>query len=190
MRACWIMVAVLAASGGALAQEPAPAVPIQVDDVVEVAGVGADELFQRAQEWAARTFGERVVRATDAEANVLVGRALIPFPTTTLNQDAYADGRIHYAVRVEAREGRYRLTLDGFQHEASGALAVGGGKSFGLLTTGETPTPEACAGMGRCTTKWHVRMFSILRAKAQGEAAMLRDSLKAAMSAPSTKAAW
>lgn len=103
------------------AQTPAP---LPVDSlthkitytgVVLVAGASKAELYSRAREWFAATFGssKAVLEMDDREAGKLIGKAYAQFDFSGVFGQSlpWAMWRV---IKVEVKDGRYRYTLDGF----------------------------------------------------------------------------
>lgn len=199
----------VAPSSADLASDEAEAeeadLPYGTRSVVEVPGLGAEEIYAKASVWMAGALGRggHALELQDRQSRVLVGRGEIAYRWPTLVASATAPGVIRYVVKVEAKEGRYRITISDFVHDNPGRPAgavdlflprsevVEGVVTFGLITQGETPTREACAAMfGGCGSLWHRNVFANMREVARDEAFRLHEGLKKVMLQPVVDDAW
>ena len=115
----------LAVASPAAAQMAAWVNPLPVDStthlitytgVVQVPGATQAELYSRAREWFATTFGssKAVLEMDNAAAGKLIGHAYAPFEMAFgLGHTAqYAMWR---QLKIEVKDGRYRYTLSDFE---------------------------------------------------------------------------
>ena len=79
-------------------------------EAVEVQGVSADELFNRARSWAAASYqpGKYVTQLDDEGSHTLVIKGTTDVPRTT------DQASIHYTLTLETEDGRYRYTIGDF----------------------------------------------------------------------------
>ena len=124
-----VVLTALSPSRAATAQDAAE--PLEIVEVIEVPGVGAEDLFTRAETWFAETFvnSTAVLEVKDKEARRFIGNGVIPYrPTNPVM--ASAVGQVRYTIKVEVKDGRARLSLTNFTHEGDNA-------NIGRLTEGE-----------------------------------------------------
>ena len=115
------MVLVIALVGLAAVAGDAPMTPdgrMVYQKVIETPGISKAELMARARAWSAATWNraDKAVQLDDEEAGKFVARGRLP------------DGML-FTTTIEAKDGRYRYTLDGFQmYGWSFELALENGK--------------------------------------------------------------
>ena len=85
--------------------------------VVQVPGVGKDELFVRAKEWSARNFGDNksTERMNDQAAGTLVAKTewkQPPLSFTDTHSNLYK-----FTVAVYVKDGRYMYRIDDFTYQ-------------------------------------------------------------------------
>lgn len=85
--------------------------------VVPVEGVSKDELFTRAKEWSARSFGDNKIaeRMNDREAGTLIAEAEMkqpPLSFTDTHSNLY-----RFKIAVYVKEGRYKYQIDEFSYQ-------------------------------------------------------------------------
>ena len=202
-RAGLSMALAFAISNGSAATEPTtrsdegeeydhePHEPYAASAVVEVPGVSADDLFRRAQGWMTSGFaayrGE--TRTTDAANRALIGRGSFHYVSKIFMGSAATVGDVSFSVRVETKDGRYRVSISDFVHECTapqrmdvfiGAVPLKPA-SFGLVTW--DPQPLDCSGLRTlgCPTAWSANVMAELRELARQEARDVHQALKAAM---------
>ncbi len=82
---------------------------------VAVAPGSAEELFARSRLWIAENYGstDAVTDFVDEENNVIVVKAIIPI------RNLGSKVMIHHLLKIEAREGRARMTVNRFVYQGS-----------------------------------------------------------------------
>jgi hypothetical protein len=188
---CGLLVASFAAV--TYAQQPTPAPtpprsPLQFQEVVTVEGATRDQLYNSALAWFPEAFrsGKAVLQVQNKEAGQLVGAASERYVSPVFMSGSCITGSLHYHVAVEVKDGRYRYTVDGFEHEGGTPACKMVGISFGLLTTDRT-CPRNVTGVfpGSKETIWND-----LKAKAAALAEVLKKSLRAKLATVATEKPW
>jgi Domain of unknown function (DUF4468) with TBP-like fold len=179
-----LAVACLFASVSRAEDAPPESKPLAFSEVVAVEGATKDQLYSAALAWLGDTFrsAKTVLDVKDKDAGRLVAKPSLAYAPKVFVGSARIKGSVRYAVTVEAKDGKYRYTIDGFTHE--GTPGPGGGPaSFGLLTT-DAKCPYAVDGP---TSGGKQETWEHLKALVKTEADTLTVSLKKRM-ADATKA--
>lgn len=145
--------------------------------VVQVPGASKIELYSRAREWYASTFGssKAVLEMDDKEAGKLIGKAYAQFEFAGAIGKPL-DWALWRTIKVEVKDGKYRYTITDF--------LLGGP----IATPGENPHPiEAwmapTLAKGKQPGKMVLSVIDGTQATGQSEAV----SLQAAMTKPAGK---
>lgn len=103
---------------------------ITYTEVVQVDGVGKNELFLRANEWVVKTFNSAkdVIQLTDKESGKLICKT-ITGATVGKGWNKVVLYPIFYLITIETRDNRYKITASNFIHEYS--ITLGSVKSEG-----------------------------------------------------------
>lgn len=151
-------------------------VKLDLVEVVPVEGVSADDLYNRAEMWISQAFKnpDRVVKYKNKESHQLILNPETPFRYSKLSGSEGVKGPIAYTIKINTREGRYRLEITDCYHKA----AIYG---FGLLTTDSVLLEPKHKGI---TLKWQQNVWTELLATMRKEMAIISASLKAAMVIP------
>lgn len=145
-----------------------------VDTGSTVLSASASELSKRAQNWS----GSKSVKYTKSNCtnngNGVACQATFPYKIKELNPTDKVEGEITMTVTIEAKEGKYRYTINNIKHKASVANASGGD----IYAT----VPE-CGSMSLTDLSWkHIKAAALIDAK------LIADELKAKMAQPSGEA--
>ena len=97
---------------------------VSYSGVVEVPGATKAELYSRAREWFANTFGssKAVLEMDDRESGKLIGNANAETSIDYGGILGTAPTRLWRTIRVEIKEGRYRYTFTNFDMGALSGL--------------------------------------------------------------------
>lgn len=85
---------------------------IEYSDLVLVdSSLTKEKLYLKAKEWFAQSFrsANDVIQMDDKEAGIIVGKGL--FSTR------YTIGNIHFTMKVQVKDGRYKYWISNFRHE-------------------------------------------------------------------------
>ncbi len=189
-----LMEALLAAV--AYAQQPTPTTPIPTptpgplhfQEVVTVEGASRDQLYNAALAWFPEAFksGKAVLQVQNKEAGQLIGTAAETYTSPFLTASSCINGSLRYRVTIEVKDGRYRYTIDGFEHEGGTPRCRSGSISFGPLTT-DRECPRKIKGT------WpgdDVKIWADLKAKGSALAETLVKSLRAKLASAATEKPW
>lgn len=100
----------------------------EYNEVVEVENATADELFNRASEWFARTYGSStdVIKLKDLEQRKIIGKGAFKSYVKVLG--SYTSfGYVHYTISIATKEGKYLYVIDNVYHDGSPHSAASGG---------------------------------------------------------------
>jgi hypothetical protein len=127
MKRQFAVLAMCTLAGVALAKDEAQPFPrdesghARFQDVVQVEGVSAADLYSRAKFWAAKAFvsAKNVIQLDDPASGRLVLKGSLQESYGGLAEGVW----FHFTLTVEVKDGRYRWTLDQFEYSPKG---VGG----------------------------------------------------------------
>ncbi len=134
----------------------------------------ASELVKRAQIWSA----DKPLKYTKSNCantgNNVVCQASFPYKIKELNPTDKVEGEIIMTVTIEAKEGKYRYTINNIKHKATVADASGG-DIYAVV-------PE-CGSMKLTDLSWkHIKAAAFANAK------LIADEVKVKMAQPSGEA--
>jgi hypothetical protein len=136
----------------------------------------AYELAKRAQNWSAdKPAGSKYSKSNcSANGNTAVCQVSFTYKVKELNPTDKVDGEITMTVTIEAKEGKYRYTINNLKHKATIA-DLSGGDIYANI--------PACGSMKLSDISW-----KHIKAAAYADAKMVADDLKAKMDKPSGEA--
>jgi len=155
----------------------------EVTEVIEVPEVTADVLYDRARIWFAESLVDSKdgLELEDRDGHMLLGKATVAYSPTVLASSSHTVGHVRFAVKVQTKDGRVRLTLTNFTHTAN--------TSIGQLTTGDVGTsfPPGCTATNLCKG-WLKQLHSDVKTQAVQGTKGLPGSLAAALRKDAKKA--
>lgn len=157
---------VLVASLTAIAQDK----PLSLSEVIQVEGKNQAQIYGGLREWVATTYvsGKAVTQMEDAATGTIILKANFPFKKSGV-YSAYT-GKIDYTLKLQAKDGRYRVEMSNISHENKPGNASH--CSLGLITTAEK------SGKGGIDKGSHNKMWKEIKQKAAEEFVVLTSSLK------------
>ncbi|HKR03504.1 MAG TPA: DUF4468 domain-containing protein [Bacteroidia bacterium] len=89
---------------------------ITFTEVVKVDSTAASELYSRAKIWFGETFNsaQSVIQTDDANSKTIVGKGGAVYYMNGLTGEKFNAGTIHYMIKVEAKDNRYKYTITDF----------------------------------------------------------------------------
>ena len=146
--------------------------------VVQVPGASQAELYSRAREWFATTFGsaKAVLEMDDREAGKLIGNANGIYYQRFMRKDV--ETTLWRTINVQVKEGRFRYQITNF---ATG-IGVSQDKAY-PVELGFIPASYDKSGNLK---PYMASMYDGVRKSAEAQVASLRD----AMTKPAQKADW
>lgn len=101
------------------AKEQAPGTPLVCDTVMCAPNLTADQIYNNVKVWFANNMrsANNVIQLDDTENKHIIGKANMEFNVNNLTWSSLT-GRIWFTIDIAAREGRYRVKLSDFNHEA------------------------------------------------------------------------
>lgn len=151
--------------------------PMVLNEVVEVESATADQLYAAGQQWFATTYrsAQDVVQLADREDHIIVGRGSINYTAPSVKMSCFT-GTISYTVKLETKDGRYRLSLSGFEHRQKPGNSPT--CRLGLLTTADE-FKSTGLGKGAYNDAWDG-----VRLRADLEAKRIAGSVRGALAKP------
>jgi len=152
---------------------PEPAAPDTSNPLIPAP---AFELAKRAQIWSTdKPAANKYVKSNcSANDNTATCNATFIYKVKDLNPTEKVDGEISMSITIEAKEGKYRYTINNMRHKATDATS-NGGDIFGQVAE--------CGSMKINDLTWKK-----IKSAAFTDAKMVADDLKSKMERPSGEA--
>ncbi len=89
----------------------------EYQEVIEVEGANASEIFQKSKEWIAINYrnSNDVIELADSSQKLIIGSGYFEISMF------FKKGEIRHTLKIEAREGRFRATYNQFSYYSSGS---------------------------------------------------------------------
>ena len=172
MKKCLFLLLVLMAGVNVWGQEE----PIQFDEVIKVEGKGVQELYTTIKLWVATNYNsaQDVIQMDDPESGILVCKGAFDYDNGGGIMGAVLDGWVFYTLKVQVREGRYKVSVGNFTHKANPVKNGVYDWSLGMITTRERAKAKGAVD-GRQKKAWKK-----LKTECEAKAYDLIERLKAA----------
>lgn len=110
-----------------------------VVDTIISTNLSQKEAFQKASEWVATAYNsaQDVVQLSDSESATIIGKGAFNHNYGSSMKYGNVWGTIHYTLIVKCKDGRMRITVQDFKHEAQNKTMIS--KDLGLVNTGAHP---------------------------------------------------
>ncbi|HTA61350.1 MAG TPA: hypothetical protein VK835_02795 [Bacteroidia bacterium] len=145
----------------------APPAEVAPDTTSPLIPAPASELIKRAQNWVGDNKSKQYTKSNCAAGKSTVCQISFPYQIKELNPTDKVEGEITMSVTIDAKEGKYRYTINNIKHKAKVADASGGD----VYAT----VPE-CGSMKLTELSW-----KHIKAAAFADAKIVTDDLKAKM---------
>jgi hypothetical protein len=108
-----VLVSVIVLTAGCAGYKRAPVSELTFDCVVEAPGYTQAQLYDASMLWVASSFKSRkeVLEYNDKASGVIVGNGMVPYPGQGIEYRTRADWKVAFQIKVETKEGRYRMTF-------------------------------------------------------------------------------
>lgn len=136
MKTILVFICALSFTVCAIAQEQGKA--LEFNEVVQQEGKQGKELYPIIKAWVATTFvnSQKVIQMDDPENGVIICKGVFDYRAPGGFIYRYIDGFVNFTLKVQVRDGRYKVTLSDFNHKSSDSR-YGNTWSFGLITNRE-----------------------------------------------------
>ncbi len=106
-------------SNGLSAKDNKAGVPLVCDTVLQAPGLTADQIYNNVKIWFANSMrsANDVIQLDDPASKHVIGKAAIPMNVKNMTWYCLT-GHIRYKIDIAARDGRYRVIMSNFMHEA------------------------------------------------------------------------
>lgn len=103
----------------ASAKEQLPGTPLVCDTVMQAPNLTADQIYNNVKVWFANNMrsANDVIQLDDAANRHVIGKANFEFKVNNMTWGSLT-GVIRFTIDIAARDGRYRVRLSDFTHEA------------------------------------------------------------------------
>ena len=131
--------------------------PLSFAEVIQAEGKSKEAIFSALREWVATRYisGKAVTQMEDTTTGTIILKADYPFEKNGFTK-AY-DGYVHYMLKLQAKDGRFRAEMSSISHDNKPGLAPD--CSLGLLTTAEK------SNKGGINKSFHNKIWKELKAK-------------------------
>lgn len=176
MKKCLFML-LLMVSVCAMGQEK----PLQCDTVIQASGKSVNEIYTEVKAWVATNFksANHVIQMDDPDNGILICKGNFEYnaPGGDLMYGVL-DGWVNFTLQVQVREGRYRVTMGNFTHEAKHVQGGFYDWSLGLITDRERAKAKGAVDFRqkktwkdlkiKCKTKFMEMIISMSQATEKG----------------------
>lgn len=113
--------------------------PIQFDEVVKAEGKSVPELYTTIKMWVATNYNsaQDVIQMDDAQNGILICKGAFEYDNGGGLMGYVLDGWVDYTLKVQVREGRYKVSVGNFVHKANPVKNGTYDWSLGMITTRE-----------------------------------------------------
>lgn len=103
----------------ASAKEQPPGTPLACDTVMQAPNLTADQIYNNVKIWFANNMrsANDVIQLDDISNKHIIGKANIDFKVNNMTWSSLT-GVIRFTIDIAARDGRYRVKISDFTHEA------------------------------------------------------------------------
>jgi len=131
-----VIICLLIFSLGAFSQEQEKS--LEYNEVIQQEGKQVKDLYPVIRAWISTTFinSQKVIQMDDPINGVIICKGGISYRAPGGFTYRYIDGNIDFTLKVQVRDGRYKVTLSDFIHKSSDSR-YGNIWSFGLITNRE-----------------------------------------------------
>ena len=151
--------------------------PIKFDKVIQAEGKNVSVLYPTIRAWVATTFNsaQDVLQMDDAQNGIIICKGNFSYRAPEGMNYRYADGIINFTLKVQVRDGRYKVTMSDFIHKSTNI----NGKKFwsaGLITDS-----DKYSGFGAKDKRWK-KIWPSLQLNCDVQFKSITTSLQAATS--------
>ncbi len=109
---------------------------LSFDKVINVEGVDKQSLYVGVKEWFGLTFksAKSVIEVDDKDAALIIGNSNVDYGRSNIMYACYT-GWLKFTIKIQCRDGRFRVELTNFVHEVKKGNSSG--CELGMLTTAE-----------------------------------------------------
>lgn len=124
----------------ASAKEQLPGTPLVCDTVMQAPNLTADQIYNNVKIWFANNMrsANDVIQLDDISNKHLIGKANIDFKVNNMTWSNLT-GVIRFTIDIAARDGRYRVKIFDFTHEA-----FRDGPKAPYTSMAQIPTSKGC----------------------------------------------
>ena len=144
--------------------------PFTLSKVIQAEGVSKDAIYSAVMGWVGTNFSliSEDTQITDREAGLIVKPAVFNYGKNGIAYVCYS-GRVFYKLKVQVRDGRFKVDLTSFSHGVKAGNAKECG--LGLITEDEEYTNK---GMSK---KYHNEVWADIKKKAEAEAEKIFEAI-------------
>lgn len=150
-------------------------------EVVQVEGATASAIYKNVKKWFAKTYrsAQNVIQYDDVDAEVS-GKGIIPYDEKSLTWAA-ASGLIYYDVIVKVKDGRFKITIENFNHRSTHPTYADKWSNGFLMKTPPTDDELTNIGVKGLAKKQYKAIDKRIRPICLNEIAVILSSIKESM---------
>lgn len=144
---------------------------LSFDKVINTEGVDKQSLYVGVKEWFGMNFksAKSVIEVDDKDAALIIGNSNVEYGKSNILYACYT-GWLKFSIKIQCRDGRFRVELTNFVHEIKKGNSSG--CELGMLTTDED------YGKGGLQKGSNNKIWKELKEKAQDIADLYFDRLQ------------
>lgn len=130
MKKCLFLMLVLISSVSVIGQDR----PFQCDTVIQAKGKSVAEIYASVKVWVATVFNSAndVIQMDDAQNGIMICKGRFHYKAPGGVNLRSMSGYVDYTMKVQVREGRYKVTIGDFIHQSTSTQFTSSW-SFGLI---------------------------------------------------------
>lgn len=151
---------------------------IRYSEVVTVdSSLSKDVLFNTARRWFANNFGDSksVLEVSDKATGEMLGKGLFKYHSSIFFANSATSGWIRYTLRLVLKDGRYKIEMDNFEHEANPGNP--NPRNLGTISKDFCPAPTNI----NSPLRWQKRVYEEMLKLSEDEISAIVTSLKDSM---------
>ena len=119
MKKILLLMTLMIIAFSASAKDNTPGVPLECDTVLQAPDLTADQIYANVKTWFANNMrsANNVIQLDDAANRHIIGKANIEFKVNNMTWSSLT-GSIWFTIDIATRDGRFRVKLYDFNHEA------------------------------------------------------------------------
>ena len=119
MKKILLLMTLMIIAFSASAKDNTPGVPLECDTVLQAPDLTADQIYAKVKTWFANNMrsANNVIQLDDAANRHIIGKANIEFKVNNMTWSSLT-GSIWFTIDIATRDGRFRVKLSDFNHEA------------------------------------------------------------------------
>ena len=95
--------------------------PLQCDTVIQAPGKSVSEIYTTVKAWVATSYNSAnsVIQMDDAPNGIMICKGRFQYEAPGGINYQYMDGYVDYTLKIQVREGRYKVMVGNFIHQST-----------------------------------------------------------------------